>query len=91
MSTNAEMTPAPVSEGARRATVDAGAHGSVGALDPEVTERAKRLSLRPSTRCASCAKPTPAAGSYAVPNSLTKESMTLQRFVLCSHPGWGMR
>lgn len=42
MRPNAEMTPAPVSEGARRATVDAGAHGPVGALDPEVTERAKR-------------------------------------------------
>ena len=42
MSSYAEMTPAPVSEGARRATVDAGAHGPVGAQDPEVTERAKR-------------------------------------------------
>ena len=42
MSSNAEMTPAPVSEGARRATVDTGAHGPVGALDPEVTGRAKR-------------------------------------------------
>ncbi len=42
MRPNAEMTPAPVSEGARRATADAGAHSPVGALDPEVTERAKR-------------------------------------------------
>ncbi len=42
MRSNPEMTPAPASQGARRATVDAGAHGPVGALDPEVTERAKR-------------------------------------------------
>ena len=42
MSTMAEMSSAPGSEGARRATGDAGAHGPVGALDPEVTERAKR-------------------------------------------------
>ena len=42
MSTVSEMTPAPVSEGARRATGDSGARGPVGAPDPEVTERAKR-------------------------------------------------
>ena len=36
------MTPAPVSEGARRATGDTGARGPEGAPDPEVTERAKR-------------------------------------------------
>ncbi len=42
MSSNAEMTPAPVSEGARRATADTGLPDPVGALDPEVTERAKR-------------------------------------------------
>lgn len=42
MSTIAELTQAPGSEGARRATVDSGARGPVGALDPEVTERAKR-------------------------------------------------
>ncbi len=42
MSTIAEMTPAPGSEGARRATVDLGARGPEGAPDPEVTERAKR-------------------------------------------------
>ena len=42
MSTIAELTPAPVSEGARRATVDAGARAREGAPDPEVTERAKR-------------------------------------------------
>ena len=42
MSTHAEMSPAPGSEGARRATGDAGAHSPMGALDPEVTERAKR-------------------------------------------------
>ena len=42
MSTMIEMSSAPGSEGARRATGDAGAHGPVGALDPEVTERAKR-------------------------------------------------
>ena len=42
MSTIAELTPAPGSEGARRATGDSGARGPVGAPDPEVTERAKR-------------------------------------------------
>ena len=42
MSTIAELTPAPGSEGARRATVDSGARGPEGAPDPEVTERAKR-------------------------------------------------
>jgi transposase len=42
MSTIAELTPAPGSEGARRATVDTGARGPEGAPDPEVTERAKR-------------------------------------------------
>ncbi len=42
MSTIAEMTPAPGSEGARRATADSGARGPEGAPDPEVTERAKR-------------------------------------------------
>ncbi len=42
MSTVAELTPAPGSEGARRATVDTGARAPEGAPDPEVTERAKR-------------------------------------------------
>ncbi len=42
MSTIAEMTPGPGSEGALRATVDSGARGPAGAPDPEVTERAKR-------------------------------------------------
>jgi len=42
MSTIAELTPAPGSEGARRATVDSGARAPEGAPDPEVTERAKR-------------------------------------------------
>jgi len=42
MSTIAEMTPAPGSEGARRASGDTGARGPVGAPDPEVTEQAKR-------------------------------------------------
>jgi transposase len=42
MSLIAEMTSAPGSEGARRATGDTGAHGPEGAPDPEVTERAKR-------------------------------------------------
>ena len=42
MSSSAEMTPVPVSEGARRATVDTGVNAPVGALDPEVTERARR-------------------------------------------------
>jgi len=42
MSTVAELTPAPGSEGARRATVDSGARAPEGAPDPEVTERAKR-------------------------------------------------
>ena len=42
MSSITEMTPAPVSEGARRASGDTGARGLVGAPDPEVTERAKR-------------------------------------------------
>ena len=42
MSTVSELTPAPESEGARRATGDSGARGPEGAPDPEVTERAKR-------------------------------------------------
>ena len=42
MSSIAELTPAPVSEGARRATGDSGARAAEGAPDPEVTERAKR-------------------------------------------------
>ena len=42
MSSTTEMTAAPGSEGARRATVEPGARGPMGALDPEVTERAKR-------------------------------------------------
>ena len=42
MSTVSEITPAPVSEGARRATGDSGARGPVGAPDPEVPERARR-------------------------------------------------
>ena len=42
MSTIAEMTPTPGSEGARRATGDSGARSPEGAPDPEVTERAKR-------------------------------------------------
>ena len=42
MSTIAELSPAPGSEGARRASVDTGARGPEGAPDPEVTERAKR-------------------------------------------------
>ena len=37
-----EILPSPGLEGARRATGDPGARGPVGALDPEVTERAKR-------------------------------------------------
>ena len=42
MSTVSELTPAPGSEGARRATGDSGARAPGGAPDPEVTERAKR-------------------------------------------------
>jgi transposase len=42
MSTIAELSPAPGSEGARRATGDSGARAPEGAPDPEVTERAKR-------------------------------------------------
>ncbi len=42
MSSVSELTPAPASEGARRATVDSGARAPEGAPDPEVTERAKR-------------------------------------------------
>ena len=42
MSTIAELTPTPGSEGARRATEDSGVRGPVGAMDPEVAERAKR-------------------------------------------------
>ena len=42
MRTIAELTPAPGSEGARRATGDTGARGLVEAPDPEVAERAKR-------------------------------------------------
>ena len=42
MSTIAELTPAPGSEGARRATGDSGARAPGGAPDPEVAERAKR-------------------------------------------------
>ena len=42
MSTIAELTPAPGSEGARRATGDSGARRPEGPPDPEVTERAKR-------------------------------------------------
>ena len=42
MSTVSELTPAPGSEGARRATGDSGARAPEGAPDPEVTERAKR-------------------------------------------------
>ena len=42
MSTITELTPAPGSEGARRASVDSGARAPEGAPDPEVTERAKR-------------------------------------------------
>ena len=42
MSTVSELTPAPESEGARRATGDSGARAPAGAPDPEVTERAKR-------------------------------------------------
>ncbi len=42
MSTMTELTPAPGSEGARRATGDSGARAPEGAPDPEVTERAKR-------------------------------------------------
>ncbi len=42
MSSTTEMTAAPESEGARRATVEPGARGPMGALNPEVTERAKR-------------------------------------------------
>ena len=42
MRTVSESLSAPVSEGARRATVDSGARGPAGVLDPEVTERAKR-------------------------------------------------
>ena len=37
-----ESLSAPVSEGARRATGDSGARAPAGALDPEVTEQAKR-------------------------------------------------
>lgn len=42
MRTVSESLSAPGSEGARRATGDFGARGPAGALDPEVTERAKR-------------------------------------------------
>ena len=42
MSSISELTPAPGSEGARRATGDSGARAPEGAPDPEVTERAKR-------------------------------------------------
>ncbi len=42
MSTVSELTPAPESEGARRATGDSGARAPAGAPDPEVTERGKR-------------------------------------------------
>jgi transposase len=37
-----ELTPAPGSEGARRASGDRGARGPTGPPDPEVTERAQR-------------------------------------------------
>jgi len=42
MSSIAEVTPAPGSEGARRATVDSGARVPAGTPDPEVAERPKR-------------------------------------------------
>ena len=42
MNSVSDLTPAPGSEGARRATGDSGARGPEGAPDPEVTERAKR-------------------------------------------------
>ncbi len=42
MNTVSDLTQTPVSEGARRATVDTGVRGPEGPLDPEVTERAKR-------------------------------------------------
>ncbi len=42
MSIVSELSPAPGSEGARRATGDRGARGPVGGPDPEVSERAKR-------------------------------------------------
>ena len=42
MTTMTEVSPAPGSEGARRATGDSGVRSPMGALDPEVTERAKR-------------------------------------------------
>jgi len=42
MSSISELTPAPGSEGARRATGDSGASAPEGAPDPEVAERAKR-------------------------------------------------
>ena len=42
MNSVSERLSAPGSEGARRATVASGALAPTGALDPEVTERAKR-------------------------------------------------
>ena len=45
MSSITDLTPAPGSEGARRATGDTGARGLVEAPDPEVAERAKRRSF----------------------------------------------
>ncbi len=42
MSSISELTPAPGSEGARRASGDSGARAPDGPPDPEVTERAKR-------------------------------------------------
>ncbi len=42
MSTIAETTPNPGSEGAPRASVDPGSHAPSGAPDPEVSEQAKR-------------------------------------------------
>ena len=42
MSTVTELTHTPGSEGARRATADSGVRAPMGAMDPEVTERAKR-------------------------------------------------
>ena len=42
MNTVSDLTQTPVSEGARRATVDTGVRGPEGPPDSEVTERAKR-------------------------------------------------
>ena len=86
MSTMIEMSSAPGSEGARRATGDAGAHGPVGALDPVVTERAKRRRFTAEYKLDILRKTDACKGDGDLGALLRREGLYSSHLSTCSPP-----